>query len=215
MLWRPGAAVRRWASGWSALALLMLFSRAASASLPRPRDPLAAAQDDQPRRLSLHLLRPRLGLPGALFLRARQSRPAARAVRDHRDDDGGRRLHPLADPGRRRRLCDHHGRRGDPDADDHATACVITAIGPLYTGALLMMVLINGRAFMQRKYLDFALEEREQTVSLLLREYESSDADWLWQTNAQLGFHNVSARFARAIGRDDGRAGGHVASSSF
>jgi diguanylate cyclase (GGDEF)-like protein len=77
----------------------------------------------------------------------------------------------------------------------------ITAIGPVYTAALLVMVLINGRAFMQRKCLDIALEEREQTVSLLLREYESSDADWLWQTNAQLCFHNVSARFARAVGK--------------
>jgi diguanylate cyclase (GGDEF)-like protein/PAS domain S-box-containing protein len=78
---------------------------------------------------------------------------------------------------------------------------VITAIGPVYTIALLVMVLNNGRAFMQRKCLDIALEEREQTVSLLLREYESSDADWLWQTNAQTCFQNVSARFARAIGR--------------
>jgi len=78
---------------------------------------------------------------------------------------------------------------------------VITMIGPVYTAAMLMMVLLNGRAFMQRKCLDIVLEEREATVSLLLREYESSDADWLWQTNAQLSFTSVSARFARAIGR--------------
>src|SRR3954470_8124529 len=78
---------------------------------------------------------------------------------------------------------------------------LITTIGPVYTCALLVMVLNNGRAFMQRKCLDIALEEREQTVSLLLREYESSDADWLWQTNAQTCFQNVSARFSRAIGR--------------
>jgi diguanylate cyclase (GGDEF)-like protein len=78
---------------------------------------------------------------------------------------------------------------------------LIAAIGPVYTIALLVMVLINGRAFMQRKCLDLALAEREQTVSLLLREYESSDADWLWQTNAQYCFQNVSPRFARAIGR--------------
>ena len=77
----------------------------------------------------------------------------------------------------------------------------ITAIGPVYTVAMLVMVLINGRAFIQRKYLDLALEERQETVSLLLREYESSDADWLWQINGQLAFQNVSARFARAIGR--------------
>jgi diguanylate cyclase (GGDEF)-like protein len=82
-----------------------------------------------------------------------------------------------------------------------ADSGLIMTIAPVYTAALLGMVLINGRAFMARKYLDIALEEREQTVSLLLREYESSDADWLWQTNAQLCFQNVSARFARAIGR--------------
>ncbi len=78
---------------------------------------------------------------------------------------------------------------------------VITAIGPVYTLAMLLIVLINGRGFLQRKCLDLALEERQETVSLLLREYESSDADWLWQTNGQLAFQNVSARFARAIGR--------------
>ncbi len=78
---------------------------------------------------------------------------------------------------------------------------LILLIAPVYTAALVAMVLINGRAFMQRKYLDLALEEREQTVSLLLREYESSDADWLWQTNSQFCFQNVSARFARATGR--------------
>src|SRR5690606_14473957 len=77
----------------------------------------------------------------------------------------------------------------------------ITAIGPLYTLAMLAMVIMNGRAFLQRKWLDLALEEREETVSLLLREFESSDADWLWHTNAALSLRNVSARFARAIGR--------------
>jgi diguanylate cyclase (GGDEF)-like protein len=77
----------------------------------------------------------------------------------------------------------------------------IIAIGPVYTLAMLVMVLHNGRAFMQRKCLDNILEERQQTVSLLLREFESSDADWLWHTNASLAFQNVSARFARAIGR--------------
>ncbi|HYI64745.1 MAG TPA: EAL domain-containing protein [Allosphingosinicella sp.] len=82
-----------------------------------------------------------------------------------------------------------------------ADSLVITMIGPIYTSAMLMMVMINGRSFLQRKCLDLALEEREATVSLLLREYESSDADWLWQTNAKLCFQNVSARFARAIGR--------------
>jgi diguanylate cyclase (GGDEF)-like protein len=78
---------------------------------------------------------------------------------------------------------------------------VIITIGPVYTIAMLAIVMLNGRAFMQRAYLDLRLEEREQTVSLLLREYENSDADWLWHTNARLTLQNVSARFARALGR--------------
>ena len=82
-----------------------------------------------------------------------------------------------------------------------ADSLLITSIGPIYTAMMLAMVMLNGRAFMQRKCLDLALEERQETVSLLLREFESSDADWLWHTNAKLAFQNVSARFSRAIGR--------------
>jgi diguanylate cyclase (GGDEF)-like protein/PAS domain S-box-containing protein len=78
---------------------------------------------------------------------------------------------------------------------------LLSITGPAYMGALSLMVLANGRAFMQRKCVELALEERTETVSLLLREYENSDADWLWQTNSQLMFQNVSSRFARAIGR--------------
>ncbi|HEV2747710.1 MAG TPA: EAL domain-containing protein [Allosphingosinicella sp.] len=77
---------------------------------------------------------------------------------------------------------------------------VVAAIGPVYTVGLLVIIYSSGRAFMQRKCVELALEERTETVSLLLRDYESSDADWLWQTNRKLAFQNVSARFARAIG---------------
>ena len=86
---------------------------------------------------------------------------------------------------------------------------LIMLIAPVYSAGLVAMVLMNGRSFMQRKFLDIALEEREQTVSLLLREYESSDADWLWQTNRKLCFQNVSARFARAAGRSIEELEGH------
>ncbi len=74
-------------------------------------------------------------------------------------------------------------------------------LGPVYMLAMLGFVLVNGRTFIQRAWLDIELEERRQTVSLLLREYESSDADWLWRTNGGLEFENVSARFARAVGQ--------------
>jgi PAS domain-containing protein len=74
-------------------------------------------------------------------------------------------------------------------------------LGPIYMMAMFGFVFVNGRGFMQRTWLDLELEERRETVSLLLREYEASDADWLWRTNGGLVFENVSARFARALGR--------------
>ena len=77
---------------------------------------------------------------------------------------------------------------------------IIAAIGPIYTIGLLVIIYSSGRAFMQRKCVELALEERSETVSLLLRDYESSDADWLWEINRNFVFTSVSARFARAIG---------------
>ena len=82
----------------------------------------------------------------------------------------------------------------------NSESVAIALIGPIYTAGLLTIVYSSGRAFMQRKCVDLALEERSETVSLLLREYENSDADWLWQTNSSLVFENVSPRFSRAIG---------------
>ncbi|QPQ55170.1 EAL domain-containing protein [Allosphingosinicella flava] len=78
----------------------------------------------------------------------------------------------------------------------------ISPVGIAYTIGLLLLVLTNGRNFMQRKWVELVLEERSETISLLLREYETSDADWLWQTDRLLSLESVSARFARAIGRE-------------
>jgi len=84
----------------------------------------------------------------------------------------------------------------------HSPEAPITAVlGPIYMMAMFGFVFVNARGFMQRTWLDLELEERRETVSLLLREYEASDADWLWRTNGGLVFENVSARFARALGR--------------
>ena len=77
----------------------------------------------------------------------------------------------------------------------------VPVLGPVYMLAMYGFVLSSGRAFMRRTWLDLELEERRETVSLLLREYENSDADWLWRTNRNLCFENPSARFARAMGK--------------
>lgn len=45
-------------------------------------------------------------------------------------------------------------------------------------------------------------EERKETVSLLLREFEDAGADWLWQIDAKRRIIHPSPRFAHAVGKD-------------
>ncbi|MBB5699424.1 putative bifunctional diguanylate cyclase/phosphodiesterase [Sphingomonas yantingensis] len=47
-----------------------------------------------------------------------------------------------------------------------------------------------------------ALAERDETVSLLLREFEESNADWLWEIDAQRRVVRAGARFALTLGLD-------------
>jgi diguanylate cyclase (GGDEF)-like protein/PAS domain S-box-containing protein len=44
------------------------------------------------------------------------------------------------------------------------------------------------------------LNERNETVSLLLKEFEDASADWLWQTDPGRRLEHVSPRFAYALG---------------
>ena len=46
------------------------------------------------------------------------------------------------------------------------------------------------------------LQEKTETVSLLLREFEDSGADWLWQTDTARAVTHASPRFAYALDED-------------
>lgn len=52
------------------------------------------------------------------------------------------------------------------------------------------------------------LQEKSETVSLLLREFEDSGADWLWQTDTSRCAIHVSPRFAYALGISPAEANG-------
>lgn len=52
------------------------------------------------------------------------------------------------------------------------------------------------------------LQEKSETVSLLLREFEDSGADWLWQTDTSRCAIHVSPRFAFALGVSPNEANG-------
>ncbi len=71
------------------------------------------------------------------------------------------------------------------------------AIGILLISACLM----TGRSFIDRKVSEASLNEKSEVVSLLLKEFEDTGADWLWQTDTSRRITHVSPRFAHAIGQ--------------
>ena len=79
----------------------------------------------------------------------------------------------------------------------------LPATAALLAGALLGLLAI-GRTRAQVQVLAAALllAERDETVSMLLRDFEDSDADWLWETDASRRVVRASARFALACGVD-------------
>ena len=81
--------------------------------------------------------------------------------------------------------------------------------GPgLASAALLFSVLLMIGCFVRAKSLvalragEIALAERDETVSLLLRDSEEMTADWLWEIDAARRVCRASPRFAYATGLD-------------
>ena len=72
------------------------------------------------------------------------------------------------------------------------------------TVLLVSSCLMTGRAFVERKIAEANLHEKNETVSLLLREFEDTGADWLWQTDTSRRITHASPRFAHAVGLSPG-----------
>ncbi|RDE07094.1 putative bifunctional diguanylate cyclase/phosphodiesterase [Sphingomonas aracearum] len=79
---------------------------------------------------------------------------------------------------------------------------VVAAAALLMTGFLMIGTFTRARALVVGRIQEIALAERDETVSLLLREFEEHEADWLWETDANRRVVRASARFARAVGLD-------------
>jgi len=68
-------------------------------------------------------------------------------------------------------------------------------------GALLSLFCIRfGQAHIRFRRAEETLHEKTETVSLLLREFEETSADWLWQTDSSRRLVHVSPRLAYALG---------------
>lgn len=58
----------------------------------------------------------------------------------------------------------------------------------------------SGRTFLLARIAQENLAEKEEVVSLLLREFEENEADWLWEIDTNRRLRSVSPRFAYALG---------------
>ena len=64
------------------------------------------------------------------------------------------------------------------------------------------------RTQLQSKIAQHSIAEKDQVVSLLLREFEENEADWLWEVDTSRRLRSVSPRFAFALGCDKQQAEG-------
>ncbi len=78
----------------------------------------------------------------------------------------------------------------------------VATTGGLFTFGLTGCCLFAGRTFVIHEAAGLALAEKTEVVSLLLREFDDSGGDWMWQTDASKCLTHVSSRFAYALGVD-------------
>ncbi len=85
-----------------------------------------------------------------------------------------------------------------------AAAVSVTFVIMLSVGSLEA-----ARTFLVGKVAEASMAEKSEVVSLLLREFEEGEADWLWQVDSTRRVRSASPRFAFALGEDpediDGR----------
>ena len=86
---------------------------------------------------------------------------------------------------------------------------LFTGAGALLAGAVLLCTALlmigcftRGRQLVVIRAQEIALAERDETVSLLLRDFEESGADWLWEIDAGRRIVRASPRFCHAVGLD-------------
>jgi diguanylate cyclase (GGDEF)-like protein/PAS domain S-box-containing protein len=96
-----------------------------------------------------------------------------------------------------------------------ATAACLLFGQPTLVGVVLAFVVIavNGairssRIYIASRIAEAGVAEKSEVVSLLLREFEENEADWLWQIDTARRIRSASPRFAYALGVDSGEIEG-------
>ena len=91
------------------------------------------------------------------------------------------------------------------------TVAAITAVllGELQIAAVILFFIAiaiygtieNARTYLTARVAEAGMHEKSEVVSLLLREFEENQADWLWQVDTGRRVRSVSPRFSFALGK--------------
>ncbi len=69
-----------------------------------------------------------------------------------------------------------------------------------YTVTIVAGALRSARTYLSAKIAEAGVAEKDEVVSLLLREFEEKESDWLWQIDTSRRIRSASPRFAFAFG---------------
>ncbi|MFN2100141.1 putative bifunctional diguanylate cyclase/phosphodiesterase [Altererythrobacter sp. MF3-039] len=77
-------------------------------------------------------------------------------------------------------------------------------VGVIFAFAIIasLRTIDGARVYLSARIAEGRALEKSEVVSLLLREYEENEADWLWEIDRSRRLRAVSPRFAYALGRD-------------
>ncbi len=78
----------------------------------------------------------------------------------------------------------------------------MAAVTAAFIGVAVIGTLHGARTYLTARIAEAGIAEKAEVVSLLLREYEESEADWLWEVDPSRRVRAVSPRFAYALGRN-------------
>ncbi len=83
---------------------------------------------------------------------------------------------------------------------NHEFAMVAICAG--FIALMVFAVIESARTTLRAKVFEAGMTEKNEVVSLLLREFEEGEADWLWQIDTARRVRAASPRFAFALGLD-------------
>jgi diguanylate cyclase (GGDEF)-like protein/PAS domain S-box-containing protein len=78
----------------------------------------------------------------------------------------------------------------------------MAAVSAVFAGIVIAAAIESARRHISTKVAEAGMLEKDEVVSMLLREFEEGEADWLWQIDTSRRVRAASPRFAFALGMD-------------